>query len=915
MELFGRRPELAACQAALHGHRLPSGVVISGAPGIGKTTLFRAVVKLSVASGWRALTTTGLRGEVGVPLANLTDLLDPAAREVVSQLPEVQADALRVALRLSAAATGVDEALIARATVNALRALAGGSRLLVAIDDEQWLDPDTRRLLSTAAAWLFDAPMTWLVSVRTGHADAGLGGVLAHELASQLVRLDLAVLDDDAMRRLILNGFPGRWSPRLLRHIVQLSAGNPYTALELARETVASAGRDAPAAKVPATLAESLDARLRRLAPGARVVVRAAAATPRPTRRLLRAVAGAQADAAIDHALEAEVLDAAPPDPVLRFTHPLLREVVLASLTGPQLRRLHRKLAGAVDDPGEAAGHLAAGAEEPDETTAAAVAEAARQASLRGAKMRAAGLAEAAVALTPDPDGLPAWRRRLLHLCCLEEANERERGRVLAAKWATETVPEELLGELIFFQAVLEEDLETQARLMARAVDKLDHLPARATQAGALLAQVVGAMLGRITEGRAHADRAVRMSRRVQDAPEVVRFAFAVQADLASRAGDPEAEALLRAAVALPGWQDTHVPFNSPETRLAWWHLRRGDLEAARRLMRTALITSEHIGSEWSTAAAHLFLTVVEWAAGQWDEAERHAAAVERYVRECDHDITGAATFAVHLVASSRGRVDEARAALDAAMQVAEGEPDPIGGAVCRSVLGRLELSMDDPSAAVAWLAPIAGLLREHAFGEPVLITVPPDLVEAYARVGRIDDAAEYLRWLQETAARLDNGWAQLTGSRAEAVLHLARGDPAAAVEAATFAVTHANKLGLPLELGRSLLVLGTAQRRVRHRRAAAAALDQSIGVFETLGASCWAALARAQRAHLAHAADDVLTPAEQRIAELVALGLSNAEIASTLLVRVKTVEGTLTRIYRKLGVRGRIDLVRRAAP
>ncbi|MCW6005374.1 LuxR C-terminal-related transcriptional regulator [Micromonospora sp. CPCC 205371] len=914
MGLLGRESELAACQATLWSSRMPAGVVISGVPGIGKTTVFRAVVELSVASGWRMLTTTGLRGEIGVPLANLADLLDPAAREVLGQLPEVQANVLRIALGLSATAAGVDDPLMARATVNALRALAGGSRLLVAVDDEQWLDPDTRRLLATAAAWLSDAPVGWLVSVRAEHADAGLGRVLAHEFAARLVRLDLGVLGDDAVARLILNRFPGRWSPRLLRHVVQLADGNPYAALELARETVASAGRDAPAARVPATLAESLDARLCRLVPTARGVVEAAAATPRPTRRLLRAVIGDQADPAIDHALEADVLEAAPPDPVLRFTHPLLREVVLRSLTGPQLRRLHRSLAAAVDDPGEAAGHLAAGAEEPDENVAAAVEQAARQAWLRGAVAHGAALAESSVALTPDPDGLSAWRRRIVQLGCLEMAGERERGRALATKWATESVPEQFRGELVFLQGVLEDDLETGARLLAQAVDQLDQIPVLAAQAGALLANVVGVLLGRVPEGRAHADRAVWMTRRVQGDPEVVRFAFAVQADLAARAGDPEAEALLRAAVAMPGGQYTRVSFNSPETRLAWWHLRRGELDAARRLLHTALTTSEHGSSEWSTAVTHLFLTGVEWAAGHWDKAELHAAAVDRYVRESDHDITGASTWAVHLVGGSRGRVDEARAALDAAIQAAEREPDPIGAAVCRSVLGQLELSVDDPAAAVAWLEPIAGLLREHAFSEPSLITAPPDLIEAYARVGRIDDAAQYLQWLQDIAAHLDNGWARLTSSRAEAVLYLARGDPAAAVEAVSPAVAWAHELGLPLELGRCLLVLGTAQRRVRSRRAATAALDQSIGVFDKLGAQCWAAMARTQRAHLAHAAADVLTPAEQRIVELVRLGHTNAEIAATLLISVKTVEGTLTRIYRKLGVRSRIDLARRAA-
>jgi DNA-binding CsgD family transcriptional regulator len=74
-----------------------------------------------------------------------------------------------------------------------------------------------------------------------------------------------------------------------------------------------------------------------------------------------------------------------------------------------------------------------------------------------------------------------------------------------------------------------------------------------------------------------------------------------------------------------------------------------------------------------------------------------------------------------------------------------------------------------------------------------------------------------------------------------------------------------------------------------------------------------WQALAAAQRARLAPGSDHVLTVAERRIADLVAAGHTNPEIAAALYLSVKTVEANLTRIYRKLGLRGRVDLVRRS--
>jgi DNA-binding CsgD family transcriptional regulator len=193
------------------------------------------------------------------------------------------------------------------------------------------------------------------------------------------------------------------------------------------------------------------------------------------------------------------------------------------------------------------------------------------------------------------------------------------------------------------------------------------------------------------------------------------------------------------------------------------------------------------------------------------------------------------------------------------------------------------------------------------------MIVVPADLIEGYARTGRTGDAGRLLDWQRDAADHRDIPWARITGSRAAAVLHLANGDPKAAAAAVEPAVAQARERQLPLELGRCLLVLGTAQRRTRRRRTAAQTLDEAVQVFDDLGAQRWAELARAERARLAHTTNELLTPAEQRIAELVALGRTNAEIAATLLVTVKTVEGTLTRIYRKLGVRSRVDLARRA--
>ena len=172
--MLGRLAELAVCQKALAaaGGDGAAAVVISGAPGIGKTTLWRAVAS-SREPGVMVLRTTGVPGwQPG--WANLADLLDPAAGTVLPGLAGPQASALRAALGWGAGDAPVGEAVLERAVVTVMRGLAEAG-VMVAVDDEQWVDQDTRRLLEAAVVRLGDVPVRWLVSVRSDAFRPGPG--------------------------------------------------------------------------------------------------------------------------------------------------------------------------------------------------------------------------------------------------------------------------------------------------------------------------------------------------------------------------------------------------------------------------------------------------------------------------------------------------------------------------------------------------------------------------------------------------------------------------------------------------------------------------------------------------------------------------------------------------------------------
>lgn len=188
--------------------------------------------------------------------------------------------------------------------------------------------------------------------------------------------------------------------------------------------------------------------------------------------------------------------------------------------------------------------------------------------------------------------------------------------------------------------------------------------------------------------------------------------------------------------------------------------------------------------------------------------------------------------------------------------------------------------------------------------------------IEALVGLGRLDEAAELVEELEERGRRLDRPWALATAGRGRALLCNARGDLQGALAAADEAVhTHA-RLAEPFELARTLLALGIVQRRLRRNRAARETLRSAFGRFEALGAPLWADRARAELARVGGhvGSPGTLTPAEGRIAALVAQGRSNKEVASELYISVHTVEAALTRAYSKLGVRSRTQLARELA-
>ena len=118
-------------------------------------------------------------------------------------------------------------------------------------------------------------------------------------------------------------------------------------------------------------------------------------------------------------------------------------------------------------------------------------------------------------------------------------------------------------------------------------------------------------------------------------------------------------------------------------------------------------------------------------------------------------------------------------------------------------------------------------------------------------------------------------------------------------------------RVDVPLDRGRTLLALGAAQRRAKRRREARATLEEALATFERIGAALWAERARAELSRISGraATPGALTPAEERVAALVAEGKTNREVAAALFLSDRTVEGHLSRVFGKLGIKHRAEV------
>jgi DNA-binding CsgD family transcriptional regulator/tetratricopeptide (TPR) repeat protein len=913
--LFGRESEQAQLARLLEaGGDGPSALLLEGAPGIGKSSLWRDAVQRARGRGWRVAASVPGKPDRELAFAGLGDLFDGIAEESLAELPGPQQRALSAALYLTdAAAAPADPDVLPRAVLGAVRRLALGGRLLVAIDDEQWLDAPSRRILGFVLSRLRAEPVCLLISRRSGSDDSVWSALDRISWSQHASSIALEPLDETAIARLIADRRDATTSRPTVRRIYEASGGNPLYALAIARELFRR--RDTPPDQVPipATLIDAISDRLAGVAAEAQEPLLVAAACTDASPALIESVLPEFTMADLDGAIDDDIIELI--GDRVRFTHPLLASAVYSLATPARRRTIHRRLAMAFAQSGEEhAHHLALSVAVPDEPIATVIEQAAGAAAKRGAPEVGAVLVEHAARLTPA-DAVDALRSRRVTAAELHFAS----GDQARARSILESILDELPGGPIRARALLRlakvrfDSFQVATDLAEQALSEAgsDHRLAAQTE---LLLGELYVNRGDQTAAKQHALAATDHAERLGD-PGLLAQTLGFTGLTAFFAGDGVQEELMARAVSLERAADEITSYYTPSCSLGNQLFWSDQLARARPLLERSLQRAIRRGEENDRHGILFHLAHLEWESGQHDAAEQHTAEfIDATDQQIDEQAESYLLWLQAFIAHRRGDLAEATRRGEQAVEVADRIGDAFIHSFASSILAAVELIRGDPRRAHERLPPIrAALLADgRGFVGSLTLGLWTTDIEALILTEQLDAAADTLDEMRRRTSSSGNPNAVALEQRCRGLLQAARGETEEAIDSLELALAQHARRPMPLELGRTLLELGTVQRRARRKSAANRTLEQALAMLEPLEASLLVARARDElgRVGLRRATPAVgLTPAQTRVAELVISGLTNREIAATLYMSTRTVETHLTKIYREFGIRSRSQL------
>ena len=888
----------------------PAALVLEGEAGIGKTTVWLDGLQRSREAGFRVLSTRVAEAESVLAYAGLAALLDDVESAAFDALPTPQRLAIdRVLLRITADGPMTDQRAVSAGVVSILEHLARRSPVLMAIDDVQWLDQPSMLIVSSVARRL-RGPIGVLAAVRTGPDSVKLGSWLELPRPDRLFQVSLLPLRLGALHTVVSERTGRSFSRPKMLQIHQVSGGNPFYAVELARAIDDGSWDDW--GSLPVTLAELVRARIGGLGAAAQTALLAAACLADPTVEVVARAVGSDTEeimAALEEAEEKGIVGI--DGHRMHFTHPLLGRGVYSESTPAVRRRMHRRLAEILDEPELRARHLALAAAHGDPLTLRSLDSAAHMARLRGSPAAAAELLELAIGLGGDTP-----ERHILAAANHFEAGDPAQARSHLQPTVDRLGPGALRAEAMKLLAIVrlyDDSFLEAADLLERAIDECGDDQASRIQ----LVVMLGYALfngGRTEEALRHGEEAVASAIRLGRG-DLVSQALGMRTTFRFMAGDGfDEESMARARQSDD--QSEGLPLAArPRVQHALLCAWTEQFDQASRELAAIGQRCAERGEESELVFLSFHTALVNVWQGNLGEAALVSEDLMDRAVQLNGDLPMFIALTVRALCNAyAGRVDDVRRDTEDALAAARRCGSHRLSEWTVASLAFLETSLGNYGQALTTMEPLlANLAAAPHSTEIISASFVPDAIEAMVALGQLDAAEEITSILETNGARLERVWMKAVGARCRAMLLAARGDVEAAAEAATRAMDEHGRLGMPFEQARTQLLLGQIERRQRRREVSTATLGTALAAFERMGTPLWAERARAElsRSDTGRRGTVGLTASEQRIAELAASGATNREVAATLFISPKTVEANLTRIYHKLNIHSRAELGR----
>ncbi len=954
---MGRGRELAALETLLEAlDEPPRLVAIAGEPGIGKTRLLAELECRADTGGALVLEGRSAEFERQTPFGVFVDALDDYLASLNPRILEpLGGDALGELAGVFPSLSGLAEAPLAgqeerfrthHAVRSLLERLSARHRLVVALDDLHWADEASLELISHLLRRPPGGGVLIALAFRPREITERLESALAAaEREGRIARIELHPLTRDETEELI-----GKESEQGRAALLyEESGGNPFYIEELMR--VAPAGvaalteRDAhqpselaELGDVPDAVKAALAREVAELSPPAVELLRGASVAGQTFEpELAAAVAGVEADPdleALDELLERDLIRSTDVPRRFRFRHPIVCRAVYQSAKPGWRLAAHERAARALEARGAPplarARHVEYAASPGDGAAIATLTEAGQAASAR-APAAAAHWFDSALRLVPEDDA----QRRLALLV--------PRAQALGSAGRFEDSRQVLEGVLDLLPP---DQLALRGQVVASCA-RIDQVLGRHTRARRLLesalAELPDGSSPEATELKIHLGAECFYTGDFDGLRRWMEEALADASGRDDRAATAAATGLLASAqymtddapAARARFDEAEAQFAklsdqelAPRLLSFTWcgicELYLGRYEISLRIFERGLATARAAGTRHIPILMTIGLGLTLLARGEIAAAAARAdEAVEAAILSANTQFLTWALWARCWVAIRAGEVSEAVRLGEQATETAGDSDDPVSAlAGCFLAEAHLEASVPPESCrdeVIKW----AGGPRLPQIERGFKAYWYEVLTRAELDAGNVEAARRWADEAEQAAAGMGIGPRDADAARARAAALLASGDAADAAETALAAADEADSNGLPIEAARLRTLAGQALAAAGDQEAAIRELESSRDALETCGARRYRDEAgrelrrlgrrvpqRGRRAS-AELGVESLSGREREVADLVAQGRRNREIATELYLSEKTIENHLSRIFTKLGISSRAEVGR----